>query len=71
MTRYNVLPKSLDFYESIGGRKAMVEHASRILDFAVNLLCEALGTKPQQIPDEMRAPFMRVIGERPYEQNKN
>jgi hypothetical protein len=38
LTRYNVLPKSLDFYESIGGRKAIVEHATKVLDFAVNLV---------------------------------
>ena len=62
LTRYNALPKALDFYASVGGREAITKYVTQLLDWAVQLICEALGTQPQQIPDSMRAPFMRVIG---------
>ena len=39
-----------------------MNYVSPLLDWAVNMLCEAFSSKPLDIPDTMRAPCMRVIG---------
>jgi hypothetical protein len=53
LSRYNALPKALDFYDSLGGRAKMVAYAGQLLDFAVGLICDALGTRPQQVTGAM------------------
>lgn len=62
LTRYTALPKALDFYSSIGGRQAIFDYVDPLLEWAVDLLCNALKTKRQEIPESMRAPYMRVLG---------
>ena len=48
--------------DSIGGHKAIMNYVTPLLDWAVDMLCTAFSTQPLEIPDSMRAPFMRVIG---------
>ena len=50
------------FNYRIGGHKAIMNYVSPLLDWAVDMLCEAFNSKPLDIPDSMRAPCMRVIG---------
>ena len=46
---------------SIGGHKAIMDYVTPLLDWAVDMLCDAFSTQPLEIPDSMRAPCMRVI----------
>jgi len=61
-TKYIAASNALHFYDRIGGHKAIMNYVSPLLDWAVDMLCEAFNSKPLDIPDSMRAPCMRVIG---------
>jgi len=61
-TKYIAATNALQFYHRIGGHKAIIDYVSPLLDWAVNMLCEAFSSNPLEIPDSMRAPCMRVIG---------
>ena len=45
---------ALDFYKRIGGRRALVDHAKPLLDWAQQMLCHALGTPVLPIPPNMQ-----------------
>ena len=51
---------------SIGGHKAITDYVTPLLDWAVDMLCTAVSTRPLKLPDSMRAPFMRVISWPPW-----
>ena len=45
----------------IGGHCAIFDYVTPLLDWAVEMLCKRLSTTPYEIPDSMRAPFIRII----------
>ena len=54
---------ALDFYEiTCGGREAIASYIKGLLDFAESLFCDSFGVKPMPVAEELRAPYMRVVG---------
>uniref|UniRef100_H2YXV6 Aminotransferase class V domain-containing protein n=1 Tax=Ciona savignyi TaxID=51511 RepID=H2YXV6_CIOSA len=49
------------FYNDVGGLEAITEYNSSLVTWAQSMLCDALGTKPLEIPSSMRAPNMAVL----------
>jgi len=60
-TPYLCSVPALQFYEKLGGYKALLEHTQPLLDWAQQMLCQELGTPILPIPPDMVAPFMRVL----------
>lgn len=52
---------ALQFYEKLGGYKALLAHTQPLLDWAQQMLCHALSTPVLPVPPDMVAPFMRVL----------
>ena len=52
-----------DFYNAIGGRSAIASYVEPMLEWAADMLAEALGTFRMDVPKTMEAPFMRLVGE--------
>jgi hypothetical protein len=53
---------ALEFYEEVGGQKAMAKHANEMLDFAENLFKKEFNVESMPIAKELRAPYMRIVG---------
>ncbi|XP_078492683.1 uncharacterized protein LOC100182498 [Ciona intestinalis] len=49
------------FYEDIGGLETITEYNNKLVTWAQSMLCEALGTKPLDIPQSMKPPNMAVM----------
>jgi len=60
-TPYICARAALKFYHSLGGYEAILSHTKPLLDWAQDMLYQALGTNKLPIPYNMQAPFMRVI----------
>ena len=60
-TPYICARAALKFYHSLGGYEAILNHTQPLLDWAQDMLCQALGTNKLPMPYNMQAPFMRVI----------
>lgn len=52
---------ALQFYNQLGGYKALMSYTTPLLDWAQQMLCHALSTPVLPIPPTMQAPFMRVL----------
>ena len=52
-----------DFYGALGGQSAVAAYVEPMLDWAADMLAEALGTFRMRVPKSMEAPFMRLVGE--------
>jgi len=61
-TPYLCVKSALKFYSDLGGHSALMSHTQPLLDWAQDMLCQALGTSRLPIPRSMEAPFMRVLG---------
>ena len=57
-----VTPAALDFYQALGGRAAIASYVEPLVEWAADMLAEALGTFRMQVPKSMEAPFMRLVG---------
>jgi len=55
------------FMKEIGGTAVHTAWATELLDWAADMLAEALGTKRLSVPKSMEAPFMRCIGKFTYQ----
>ena len=62
LTAYICTDRAIDFFHSIGGRKAIYGYIKSLLDWAEQMLTDYFRVKPLEIPESMRAPYMRVIG---------
>jgi len=60
-TTYLCTKASLDFYRWCGGMSAIKKHTEQLLDWAQQMLCQALGTSVLPIPRASQAPYMRVL----------
>ena len=60
-----VTPAALDFYQALGGRAAIASYVEPLVEWAADMLAEALGTFRMQVPKSMEAPFMRLVGKLP------
>ena len=58
---------AVDFYNAVGGVQAAQEYVGPLLDWAQNMIAEALGTEKLAVPKSMEAPFMRCVGEFTHE----
>ena len=54
---------AVSFYKEIGGSEAILRHLTPLLDWAAQMLADAMGTEKLQVPKSMEAPYMRTIGE--------
>ena len=61
-SNYLAAEGALSFARSFGGVSALQAHTGPILDWAQEMLAEALGTETLPVPKSMKAPFMRLIG---------
>ena len=52
---------ALDFYKRVGGRRALVDYAKPLLDWAQQMLCHALGTPVLPIPPNMQVNQASVV----------
>ena len=52
-----------DFYSALGGQRAIAAYVEPMLEWAADMLAEALGTSRMKVPKSMEAPFMRLVGE--------
>ncbi|XP_072014615.1 uncharacterized protein [Amphiura filiformis] len=59
---YLTAAKAIEFYQSLGGMDAIVEHNSKLKDWASSMLSEAWNSTCLPIPNSMRAPFMILVG---------
>ena len=50
-----------DFMESIGGIGFLHSYITPLVGFAVDLFTREWGTEELQIPDSMKAPYMRIV----------
>ena len=62
-SNYICAPAGISFLRSIGGVDGLSASVGRLLEWAVEMLTEALGTHPMPVPKSMEAPYMRVVGE--------
>jgi len=60
-TPYLCVKQALKFYRSLGGRTAILDYVTPLLDWAQQMLCHALGTPVLPVPASMQAPYMRVL----------
>merc|ERR1719187_3010974 len=60
-TPYLCSVPALQFYQKLGGYKALLEHTKPLLDWAQQMLCHAFNTPVLPIPPGMQAPNMRVL----------
>lgn len=60
---YLAAEAALDFYEEIGGLEAISGHVVPLLEWAQEMIAEALGTEKLRVPKSMEAPFMKLVGE--------
>ena len=60
-TAYLVAKTALAFYSDQGGREALLRYTTPLLDWAQQMLCHTLNTTVLPVPDNMVAPFMRVL----------
>ena len=60
-TPYLCVKPALQFYKDLGGHAALLAHTQPLLDWAQDILCQALGTTRLPVPHSMQAPFMRVL----------
>ncbi|XP_076825149.1 uncharacterized protein LOC143470761 [Clavelina lepadiformis] len=58
---FYTIPVALKFFKDIGGLEALTSYTSGLLSWAVRLLCEALNTKPLDIPSTMKSPVMAIM----------
>ncbi|XP_002122357.2 uncharacterized protein LOC100183535 isoform X1 [Ciona intestinalis] len=49
------------FYEDIGGLETITGYNNKLVTWAQSMLCEALKTRPLDIPESMKAPNMAVL----------
>ena len=50
------------FYKEIGGREAVLEYVTPLLEWAQDMLATAFNTEKLPIPKSMEAPFLRIVG---------
>merc|ERR1711879_355452 len=56
-----VTPAALDSYHALGGRAAIASYVEPLVEWAADMLAEALGTFRMDVPKTMEAPFMRLV----------
>ena len=55
-TPYLCSGAALAFYRRLGGRPGVLAHARPLLDWAQQMLCQALGTPVLAVPPSMQVP---------------
>jgi len=60
-TTYLCTKPALKFYDDLGGRLAILDHVTPLLEWAQQMLCQALGTSVFPVPPSMQAPYMRLL----------
>ena len=60
-TPYLCVKAALKFYSDLGGHEAILGHIQPLLDWAQDMLSQAMDTTKLPVPHSMQAPFMRVI----------
>ena len=61
-TNLIVTPAALDFYQALGGQAVIASYVEPLIEWAADMLAEALDTFRMQVPKSMEAPFMRIVG---------
>ncbi|ESN94212.1 hypothetical protein HELRODRAFT_164009 [Helobdella robusta] len=60
-TQFFVSKSALDFYEDIGGHESISKYCTSLIEQSANMLVKKWNTQHFPLPDDMKAPFMRII----------